>query len=380
MQKIPENRIRKIRTWLPGQNPAELKDVGLNQTSIPLIDLASNDYLGLNKHPHLIEAAKDIMSSEGVGSGGSRLVTGTRPIHKKLELALGDWLGREQILLFPSGFQANIAAVQALANRNTPIFADRLIHHSLLVGIKASGAKLHRYKHNDLTDLEKGLKLVLNQQPNQHPLVITESLFSMEGTSPDIKKLTQLCENFGAKLLIDEAHALGVMGPEGRGLCYGLPSSVSIISGTFGKAFGSGGAFLASSREIGEHLIQTSGAFRYTTALAPPLTAAAFAALELIKNNPNWIIELQEKFIDWRFRLKANGWKFPIGNGPIIPLLLGSDSKALEHQKELESKGLLSVAIRPPTVPEGTSRLRLVVQKNLPKGTLDKLINALNKT
>ncbi len=378
MKQIHPDRFRVLRTWNHGTGKAELINADSNINSSPLLDLASNDYLGLNRHPRLIEAAIKTMHLEGVGAGGSRLITGSRPIHKKLEIALEDWLGREKVLLFPSGFQANIAAVQALASRHTPILADRMIHHSLLVGIKSSGAKLYRYFHNDLNDLKRYLNLCREKHPHEAPLVITESLFSMEGTSPNLKLLAEICEDYEAKLLVDEAHALGVMGPEGKGLTYGLSSPVAIIVGTFGKAFGSGGAFLASNKRIGEDLIQTSGAFRYTTALSPSLASAALAALELIKENPCWGIELQKKANNWRFHLKANGWEYPPGNGPIIPLLIGTDKKTLELQKQLEIKGLLSVAIRPPTVPEGKSRLRLTVQKNLPSGTINKLLIALD--
>tara|TARA_Y100001968_G_scaffold201510_1_gene185052 strand:- start:27491 stop:28633 length:1143 start_codon:yes stop_codon:yes gene_type:complete len=377
MEKLSKNRIRKIRTWTHAPNPAELTGLDSKNNKITLLDIASNDYLGLNKHPKLIQAAYEIMYSEGVGAGGSRLITGSRPIHRKLEIALSKWLDREEIFLFPSGFQANIAAVHALVDRYTPVLTDRLIHHSLLVGVKASGAKLYRYAHNDLDDLERQLKGLLSKRPDQSPLVITESLFSMEGTSPNINTIAKLCENHGAKLLVDEAHALGVIGPEGKGLCYGLSSPITIISGTFGKAFGSGGAFLACNKEIGEHLLQSSGAFRYTTALAPPLCASALAALDLIQNNPTWGQELQKRSIAWRQKLKAAGWEFPSGNGPIIPLLIGLDENALKLQHQLENNGLLTVAIRPPTVPEGKSRLRLVVRKNLPKGTLNKVLQAL---
>ena len=380
MQKIPLHRKRKIRTWVPGNELTIFQELDSKKKSESLIDLASNDYLSLNRHPKLIEAANKTMNTEGLGAGGSRLVTGTRPIHKKLEEALQEWLNQEQVLLFPSGFQANLAAVLALANRHTPVLADRLIHHSLLLGIKASGAKLYRYGHNNLNDLEKYLKLFFNKKNTQSPLVITESLFSMEGTSPNLKKIIHLCKKYKAKLLVDEAHALGVLGPEGRGLCYEISSSVTMISGTFGKAFGSGGAFLACKKSLGEDLIQTCGAFRYTTALAPPLCAASLAALKLIKLHPKWPSELQRDSITWRKELKSQGWEIPYGTGPIIPLLIGTDEKALQYQKILEQKGLLCVAIRPPTVPEGQSRLRIVIRRNLPRETLRILLNTLGKS
>ena len=378
MQIIPPNRIRRIRIWIPSNNAAELTEFKTLKQSISLLDFASNDYLGLSTHPNLINAAKEIMSSEGVGAGASRLVTGSRPIHKELEESLGDWLGRERVLLFPSGFQANLAAVITLADRNTRIFADKFIHHSLLLGVKASGAKLTRYAHNDLSDLEKKLNLYRNKEPNRKTLVITESLFSMEGTSPALEKLAKLCEHFDTQLIVDEAHALGVMGPEGKGLSYGLSYPITIISGTFGKAFGSGGAFLATNKKIGEHIIQTSGAFRYTTALAPPLSAAALAALKLIKANPCWGIELQKQAMDWRCKFKERNWHLSSSNSPIIPLIIGSDEEALKQQQKLESQGILTVAIRPPTVPEGKSRLRLVIRRNLPENALRKFLLALS--
>ncbi len=374
MQKIPPTRLRTIRTLIPGKKDAEFSAINAKNKQITLIDLASNDYLGLSRHPKLIEAATKTMYCEGVGSGGSRLLTGSRPIHQELEQSLGEWLNRESVLLFPSGFQANLAAVIALTDRNAPVIADRLIHHSLLVGIKASGGKLKRYSHNDINDLERLLKIYASQ----NPLVITESLFSMEGTSPPLKEIAELCKKYTAKLLVDEAHALGIMGPEGRGLSFGISDSIEIVSGTFGKAFGSGGAFLASNKAIRDHLIQTSGAFRYTTALAPPLAAAAFEALKLIKANPHWGEELKTEAKRWRDKLKDKEWHYPPGDGPILSLLIGSDQQTLFHQKQLENAGLLCMAIRPPTVPEGTSRLRLVIRKNLPTTTLKEVLSSLS--
>ena len=373
MKKVPDSRLRKIRVWSSNGRACELFDPQESH-NISLIDLASNDYLGLSQHPALIEAAQKTMLSEGVGAGASRLITGTRPIHEKLEQELSKWLGFEKVLLFPSGFQANLAAINSLANRYTPVFADRLIHHSLLVGVKISGAKIKRFAHNDLDDLEKLLENYIKTQPNQTPLVITESLFSMEGTCPSIKKTASLCKQYGAMLFVDEAHSIGVMGEQGKGLCNKISDSITMISGTFGKAFGSGGAFLATSKDINEHIIQSSGAFRYTTALAPPLAAAALAALKLIQANSDWITNLQKDSIAWRTKLLKEGWDIPPGIGPIIPLILGSDEKSLEKQQQLEANGLLTIAIRPPTVPEGSSRLRIVLRNNLPKATLDNLI------
>ncbi len=377
MPEIPNSRIRKLRTWAPGKRSSELIGEDENKNQITLIDLASNDYLDLARHPLLIEAARHTLKTDGVGSGGSRFITGSRNIHQKLETKLAEWLDREIVLIYPSGFQANLAAVLALSDRHTPVICDRLIHHSLLVGVKASGAKLFRFKHNNLSELEKLLKKSRQNNPRKQPLVITESLFSMEGTTAPIKEISKLCLEYDSKLLIDEAHAFGVMGSAGRGESFELKEPISIISGTFGKAFGSGGAFLATDKITGKNLIQNCGAFRYTTALAPPLCASALAALNLIKSNPNWGSELKEKSKALRDRLSQVGWQRPAGEGPIISIILGSDRLAMDYQERLEAQGLLTVAIRPPTVPEGKSRLRLVIRRNTPDQAFERLIEIL---
>ncbi len=343
------------------------------------MDLSSNDYLGLSHHPNLINAAFKAMHDEGVGAGGSQLVTGGRPIHRKLEHSLANWLRRERVFIFPSGFQANLAAVMALANRNTTVFIDRLAHYSLLTGVKASGARMQRFVHNDASDLRRRLKNFRKNQSQNQVLVITESLFSMEGTNPPLKEIVEICTEHNAKLLVDEAHALGIMGDQGRGLCFDLGHPLIMITGTFGKAFGSGGAFLACDQEVGEEFLQNSGPFRYTTALAPPLAASTYEALNLITANPKWGVNLIAQAKSWRNHLESAGWERPLGNGPIISLIIGNDQQALSLQQKLEHQGLLCVAIRPPTVPENTSRLRIVVRKNLPKEALDKLMKTIGK-
>jgi 8-amino-7-oxononanoate synthase len=334
----------------------------------------------MSKHPAVVGAAQAAAALEGVGAGASRLVCGSRPVHAELERALAGWLGRERVLLFPSGFQANLAAVAALADRHSLVLADRLIHNSLLTGVRASGARLQRFHHNNLTQLEALLSAARHQRPGQRLLVLAESLYSMEGTSPDTAQLASLCAQHGAALLLDEAHALGVLGPGGRGLGHGEPR-IALLCGTFGKAFGSGGAFLAGDTLVMEWLLQFSGPFRYTTALAPPLAAGALAALahlqaqELAGQPPGPALLARAK--RWREQLTAAGWPRPPGMGPILPLLVGDDQQALALQQRLERAGLLAVAIRPPTVPPGSARLRLVLRADLPPGTLDRLLTAL---
>ncbi|MCX5946293.1 MAG: aminotransferase class I/II-fold pyridoxal phosphate-dependent enzyme [Cyanobacteria bacterium] len=371
---LPAERRRRLRDFQPG-GKAELTPQS-GPAPVPLLDLASNDYLGLGRHPQLLAAAHQALERDGVGSGGSRLVSGSRPVHSALERRLAGWMGRERVLLFPSGFQANLAAVGALADRHSLVIADRLCHHSLLVGVQASGARLQRFAHNDLVDLEQRLIKVRTQAPSQRLLVMSESLFSMEGSQPDAGALANLCAAHGAALLLDEAHALGVLGPGGRGLAWGQ-AGVTLVSGTFGKAFGGGGAFLATGAIAGEWLLQQAGAFRYTTALAPALAAAALAALELVHANPGWGPALLARADRWRTALTAAGWPRPPGQGPILSLLVGEEQAALALQQRLEDHGLLAVAIRPPTVPPGTSRLRLVLRQDLPSGSLKRLLEAL---
>ncbi len=372
---IPAQRRRSLRSFAPAATAATLEQPTANGSSTPLLDLASNNYLGLSRHPKVVAAAQAAAASQGLGAGASRLVSGSRPVHGELEAALAAWLGREQVLLFPSGFQANLAAVGALADRHSLVLADRLIHHSLLTGVRASGARLQRFAHNDLAQLDSQLQAARRRAPEQRLLVLSESLFSMQGTSVDVAVLTALCAEHGAALLLDEAHALGVLGPGGRGLGHNQPE-IALISGTFGKAFGGGGAFLAGDALVGDWLLQSSGAFRYTTALAPPLAAGALAALALIQAEPRGEALLQ-RAARWRAGLEAAGWPRPPGSGPILPLLVGDDRRALELQQRLEAAGLLSVAIRPPTVPDGTARLRLVLRHDLPAGTLARLLTAL---
>jgi len=386
MVSIPPARRRQLRTWMPESSTDRLQAAGENSSGRSLADLASNDYLNLARHPDVQQAAWRVIQAQGVGSAGSRLVTGSRPVHQQLEQALGEWLGWDSVLLFPSGFQANLAAVTALADRHTTVLADRLIHHSLLVGIQTSGARLKRFAHNDLADLERKLDQVSSARANKPLLVISESLFSMEGTSPNLGELTAICQHHGARLLVDEAHALGVLGPGGRGLAASVANTetpsgrtITMVSGTFGKAFGSGGAFLATDAAWGDTLLQTSGAFRYTTALAPPLAAGALAALELIQANPQWGEALVQTAEHWRDRIAEAGWPRPGGRGPILPLLVGDDQSTLDLQQLLERDGILSIAIRPPTVPEGTARLRLVLHRQQSDDTLELLLQCLAK-
>ena len=361
--KIPKNRLRKLITFTLGEQPYEFHNLNADKITNKLIDLCSNDYFGLSRDNDVIKASYETSLSEGLGSGSSRFITGSRPIHKLLEKQLEEWLNKEKVLLFPSGFQANIAAIQGLVNRNSIVIADKFIHNSLLVGVKASGSKLVRFAHNNLKDLEnKILKFKVTQNSI---LIIIESLYSMEGSIAPLKEIVDICKKYNVELLVDEAHALGILGPEGKGLSFDLSDDITMITGTFGKSFGSGGAFIACNSKIGEHFIQTSGAFRYTTALSPALAAGALKSLEIIKRNKTWGLDLLSASRKWKKEILRNFSYQVKGDSQILSIIMGKEEKAIMLQKHLEKNGFLAIAIRPPTVPINESRIRLTIRKDL---------------
>ena len=373
--KIPKNRIRKLRTLSLGNKNYYLNKFNQKGVAEKLVDLCSNDYFGLSRDHEVIEAAYKGSVAEGLGSGSSLFISGKRSIHNILEESIANWLDRERVLLFPSGFQANIAAVQSLADRNSIIIADKLIHNSLITGIRASGAKLKRFLHNNTVDLEKKLSKLSSE--NKSILVIIESLYSMEGTLAPIKQIIKICKKYDANLLVDEAHGLGIIGECGKGLSYGFKDTIKIVSGTFGKSFGSGGAFLACDKITSEKIIQTSGAFRYTTALSPTLASGAYKSLQKIKNNKNWGLELLSFSEKWKKEIIHVTDYLVKGDCHIILIIIGSEDETLSMQKYLEKNGFLAVAIRPPTVPIGQSRIRITIKKTLNNEILNNFISIL---
>lgn len=370
LQRLPTALWRQERCFAPCAEGLR-NDGGQGQ---PLLDFSSNDYLGLAQaaeggNGHGAVAA-------GGGSGASPLITGLRPIHQQLREALCAWLGRERVFLFPSGFQANVSLLSAVADRHCLVVADRLCHHSLLLGVRSSGATMQRFAHNDLGDLEQRLSRARRQHPARRLVVVSESLFSMEGTSPDVAGLAELCGRFGALLVLDEAHALGVLGSLGRGLAWGQPH-VHVVVGTFGKSLGSGGAMVAVDGVLGDYLLQFCGGYRYSTALAPALAATTLANLERLPSLEPERQALLATAQRLRQRLVAQGYPRPPGHGPVVPILVGDDHVAMALQRRLEEAGLLVAAIRPPTVPHGAARLRVVLRLGQPPQAVDALVQTL---
>jgi 8-amino-7-oxononanoate synthase len=337
------------------------------------VNFSSNDYLGLANHPALIKACADAAREHGVGSGASRLLAGDAASHHALEGAVSSWMQSERALLFNSGYAANVGILSALVGPGDAIFSDELNHASLIDGCRLSRASAIVYPHRDLDALEE----LLRTHPARRRLVCTESVFSMDGDRAPLRALVDLCEKFGAALLVDEAHAIGTVGPAGTGACAeaGLASAVAVRMGTLGKALGTFGAFAATSAALAELLINRARPLIYSTSLPPPICAAALVAIGLASSG-----ELQDRL--WRNvrrfgeGLSRLGFQ-PEASSSIFPVLLGSPKRALEAAKRLRGRGLLVKAIRPPTVPPGTSRLRFSICAGHTDEHIDRALVAL---
>lgn len=339
-----------------------------------LINFSSNDYLGLSKHPALIAAAQSYTAKYGTGATASRLVTGTYEIHQALEEKLATACGREAALLFNSGFQANATILAALLDRQSLVLADRLVHNSLIQGVLASGARLIRYPHNDLHTLEKQLQQA-QQRTYSRIVIVTETLFSMDGDQSDVAALNQLADRYNAILYLDDAHALGVLGKDGLGLA--SHQAVDIVIGTFGKAFGAFGAFVTCSQKLRDYLINCCPGFIYTTALPPAIIGAIDAALALMPALEPERQRLMQQATKLRTQLQAMGYDTGASTAQIIPVILGSEVKTIALSQWLEEQGILATAIRPPTVAPNTARIRLALSSCHTTSHLNDLIEAI---
>ncbi len=323
-----------------------------------LLNLASNDYLGLASHPHVIMEARRALETYGAGATGSRLVCGHLPCHEELEHRLAALKKCPAALIFASGFAANTGIVPALCGRDDHVFADRLAHASLLDGIRLSGATLHRFHHNDAAHLGD----LLRKAPAKgRRMIVTESVFSMDGDLAPLSDLADLAEAHGAMLMVDEAHATGVYGPggAGRSVELGLQGRVTVSMGTLSKALGSAGGFAAGTEMLRDWLLNRARSFIYSTGLPPPAAGAALGALDVLAREPGLGTELRHRAAAFRKRLKDGGIDAGSGDSPIIPVPIGAPDRALAIAARLEDAGILAIAIRPPTVPPGTARLRL---------------------
>jgi 8-amino-7-oxononanoate synthase len=323
----------------------------------PVLVLCSNNYLGLADHPRLRRAAADAALSLGTSAGASRLISGSMSIHAQLESRLAEFKGTEAALLFGSGYLANTGTIAALAQRGEVVFSDELNHASIIDGCRLAGAETFVYRHRDTEHLEWGLL----RAAGRASLIATDGVFSMDGDIAPLPELVDLARRHRCRLLVDEAHATGCIGPGGRGsvAAAGLSGEVDVIVGTLGKAMGGYGAYVCGSADTVDFLINSARPFIFSTAPPPPAVAAAQAALELLVESPQRVERLRTNAAALRDGLRSEGLE-PIGaETQIIPLVIGEADDAMALCERLLAEGLFAQAIRPPTVPPGTCRLRL---------------------
>jgi 8-amino-7-oxononanoate synthase len=344
-----------------------------------LVDVSSNDYLGLALHPLVRTRAADYAQRLGGSAPASRLVTGTLPEHLAVEERLAAFKRKDAALLFASGYQANSSVLPALIGLMAgpvQVFADRLNHASLHAGLAQAGARQIRFRHNDLDHLERQLQAADHQGRTR--LIVTESVFSMDGDRADLQGLLSLADRYDAILYVDEAHATGVLGPHGAGLCAALPKGAPVIvMGTLGKALGGFGAYVAGPRTLIDALVQRCGGFIYSTAPPPAVLGALDAALDLVPG----MDAARERLMAGaaRVRAAAGARDLPTfgSTTQIVPVGLGAETRALNASRLLEEAGLLAVAIRPPTVAEGASRLRISLSAAHEDAVIDRLVEAI---
>ncbi len=344
----------------------------------PLQDFSSNDYLGLAHHPRVVRAAKKAIDRFGSGSSASRLLSGNLRIHDDLEKELARFKKEEDALVFSSGYAANLSAVTSLLNEKDVVIMDRLNHASLIDAARLSRAKFWVYPHLDMDALSDLLK---RAGSFRRILVATDAYFSMDGDVAPLNTMLELCERCGAILMIDEAHSTGVFGESGRGLTehYQLSSKIPIVMGTLSKALGSTGGFIAGNALLKKWLLNTARPYIYTTAPTPGASAAALEAIRVIRDEPQLRKKLWNHVSRVRESLMEMGYDLMHSTGPIIPVRAKSTAKALKMKDFLKMEGFFVPAIRPPSVPKGTDRLRLSISSSHGTASIQALLKAFKK-
>jgi 8-amino-7-oxononanoate synthase len=375
--------------WIPGELAAleakglrrSLEPLGSAQGPVvevegrPLVNLCSNDYLALASDPRVKRAAAEAAEREGAGAGAARLVAGDLPIHGALERRLARLKGTEAALLFSSGYHANAGVLAALVGRHDAIFSDELNHASIIDGCLLSRAEVQRYRHGDVEELGR----LLGASRARRKLVATDAVFGMDGDAAPLAEIVGLCERHGAVLYLDEAHATGVLGDRGAGLAEatGLGDRVDVSMGTLGKALGSFGAFVAGSVPLRDWLTSRARTFVFTTALPPAACGAALAALDVLEGDRPRRRRLQDLSTRMKDGLEWLGFSMRGVVAPIFPVVLGDEARALDASRRLRARGFFVRAIRPPTVPRGTSRLRVSLTAGHTREQVDGFLAAL---
>ncbi|HET8801143.1 MAG TPA: 8-amino-7-oxononanoate synthase [Marinobacter sp.] len=341
-----------------------------------LLSFCSNDYLGLANHPATIEALRNALPETGLGGAASHLICGHHDAHHALEQRLAAFTGRSSALFFSTGYMANMGVISALAGRGDTIFSDRLNHASIIDGCILSRARVRRYGHGDVAALESMLA-----ETSGHKLVVTDGVFSMDGDVAPLTELARVCRRHDALLVVDDAHGLGVLGPQGRGSVAELGLSedeVPVLIGTLGKAVGTSGAFVAGPALLIDYLVQKARTYIYTTAMPPALAVATCASLDVIERDDDRRAHVLGLVSRFRREASAMGYALMDSRTPIQPIMVGDNWNALALSRALEARGLLVSAIRPPTVPEGEARLRVTFSAAHTEADLDRLLQGLS--
>lgn len=335
---------------------------------------SSNNYLDLANDPEVKAAARGALEQYGVGAGGSRLTTGTGPLHVRLEEELARFKGREAALVFNTGYMANVGILSALVGRGDVIFSDQLNHASIIDGCRLSGAEVVIYRHNDMDDLEDKLKL----HSGRRGLIVSDGVFSMDGDLAPLPKLVELAKRYGVRTMIDEAHATGVVGDTGRGTeeHYHMEGSVDVLMGTLSKAVGSEGGFVCGSKELIQYLTNKTRSFIFSTALSPVTMAAGLRGLQKIQEEPQRVVQLRDNMAFLRRELERYGIPAQ-SDSAILPILVGEEKRAMAAMEELKQRGYYVSAIRYPTVARGSARLRVALMSSHTREELAGLAQAL---
>jgi 8-amino-7-oxononanoate synthase len=355
---------RRLRLVSGPQGPRVLLD------GRPVLLLCSNNYLGLADHPRVRSAAAEAAMRWGAGAGASRLISGNMKPHRRLEQRLAEFKRYEAALLFGSGYLANTGAIAALARRGEVVFSDELNHASIIDGCRLSRAETFVYRHGDVEHLAWGLR----DAEGRGSLIVTDGVFSMDGDVAPLEELVRLARRHDCRLMVDEAHATGALGPGGRGsvAAAGLSGEVDVVVGTLGKALGSYGAYVCAGRELVDYLVNTARSFIFSTAPPPPATAAALAALELLESHPHRVARLQSNAAVLREALVREGLAVNDSQTQIVPVEIGGAGATMELSERALERGVFAQGIRPPTVPEGSSRLRFTVMATHRAGELER--------
>ena len=370
-QRTALGLLRQRRTLQSPQSPHIVVD------GKSYLSFCSNDYLGLANHPRLVSALQQGAAQYGVGAGAAHLVSGHTHVHQQLELELAVFVGKPAALLFSTGYMANLGVVQALVGKGDSVFADKLNHASLNDAMQMSRASVKRYRHNDIAQLA----LLLEQTVSGRKLIISDAVFSMDGDLAPLPELLALCEQHDAWLLIDDAHGFGVLGDQGRGTLahFNIASPRIIYMATLGKAAGVFGAFVAAKQVVIDTLINHANSYVYTTATPPALSSALLESLRLITQGEEQRAHLQQLIARLRSGLRGLPWRLMPSTTPIQPVLVGDNQAALKLSAGLQERGIWVAAIRPPTVPQGTARLRITLSAAHSVTDVTRLIETLHE-